>query len=256
MRFWLGTHRENWLAVTTAELFISHRQLIRRKRLPAAIGRWALDSGGFTELRMHGRWITSPAEYIDAINRYSVEIGQLEWAAPQDWMCEPFITERTGLTVEHHQQATVANLLTLREMHPPVPVIPVLQGWTIDDYLHCVDLYTDAGINLAAEPLVGLGSVCRRQATGQIAHLIRTLAEVKLRLHGFGMKLGAFTGTDVAANLTSADSLAWSYRARYDYPLPGCTHKNCANCLRYALRWRAGLLRRIETQQLILEEPL
>ena len=30
------------------------------------------------------------------------------------------------------------------------PVIPVLQGWTLDDYLACVDLYASAGVDLAA----------------------------------------------------------------------------------------------------------
>jgi hypothetical protein len=34
--------------------------------------------------------------------------------------------------------------------------------------------------------------------------------------------------------------MAWSYAARRQPPLPGCTgHKNCANCLSYATRWRA-----------------
>ena len=34
--------------------------------------------------------------------------------------------------------------------------------------------------------------------------------------------------------------MAWSYAARRQPPLPGCTgHKNCANCLTYATRWRA-----------------
>ncbi len=35
-------------------------------------------------------------------NRYRDEIGCLLWAAPQDWMCEPWITAKTGLTVAEH----------------------------------------------------------------------------------------------------------------------------------------------------------
>lgn len=61
-----------------------------------------------------------------------------------------------------------------------------------------------------------------------------------LRLHGFGIKK---QGLELCADyLTSADSMAWSFDARRTYPLPGCTHKSCQNCLRYALRWRADLL--------------
>lgn len=55
--------------------------------------------------------------------------------------------------------------------------------------------------------------------------------------------------------LTSADSLAWSRDARLlGEPLPGCTrHKNCANCLRYALRWRTSVLAAAHTQRPIQE---
>ena len=42
----------------------------------------------------------------------------LEWAAPMDWMCEPAMLARTGLTVEDHQRRTVANFLELRERGP------------------------------------------------------------------------------------------------------------------------------------------
>lgn len=219
------------------DLFISHRRLSKRKTMPRAIGEWALDSGGFTELDMHGKWTITPGEYVEWVDRYQDEIGGLQWAAPMDWMCEPWIVEKTGLSVREHQERTVANYLELRDRGP---FIPVLQGWTLDDYETCVGLYESAGVDLAARPLVGLGSVCRRQNTDEITRLVVQLASRGLRLHGFGVKktgLAAF-----GRYLESADSLAWSYNARRDWPLVGCTHKNCANCLRYALRWRAELL--------------
>lgn len=70
------------------------------RRAPIARAPWALDSGGFTELDTPPhRWTTTPAEYIEAVQRYATEIGRLEWAAPQDWMCEPWIVQKTGLSV-------------------------------------------------------------------------------------------------------------------------------------------------------------
>jgi hypothetical protein len=37
--------------------------------------------------------------------------------------------------------------------------------------------------------------------------------------------------------------MAWSAHARRQPPLPGCTsHRNCANCPRYALQWRTRVL--------------
>jgi hypothetical protein len=247
VRFYLGTHEPSWLRRTDVPLFISHRRLARLRRgLPEARGPWALDSGGFTELADHGRWLTSPATYAAAARRYQDEVGRLEWAAPQDWMCEPFMVDKTGLTIADHQARTVASVLELRALAPDVPFAPVLQGWELDDYLRCVDLYADAGVDLAAEPIVGIGSVCRRQATDQITTIVWTLARLGIRLHGFGVKtLGV---TAYAHDLRSADSMAWSYNARRHEPLPGCGHSSCANCLRWALRWRGALLERLEDQ--------
>jgi hypothetical protein len=237
MKFLLGTHETSWLAKVQVPLFISHRRLRRHARLPRASCDWALDSGGFTELNLHGRWRTSPGEYIDAVHRYSEEIGRLMWAAPMDWMCEPFVLEQTGLSVREHQERTVASYLELRSHGP---FIPVLQGWTIDDYADCIDLYQSAAVQLSDLPVVGVGSVCRRQNTREIAQIMAMLNHAGIRTHGFGVKK-----TGIARYgplLSSADSMAWSYSARKRPPLPGCSHKHCNNCLRYALRWRNQLL--------------
>jgi hypothetical protein len=237
VQFLLGTHAPNWLETLNVPLFVSHRRLRDRKRLPRARCSWALDSGAFTELNLHGRYKTTVSEYVEAVRRYGDEIGGMLWAAPLDWMCEPFVIERTGLSVREHQERTVANYLELRDQGP---FIPVLQGWALDDYKRCVGLYFDAGVDLIAEPVVGLGSVCRRQSTAEIGQIVRTLHGYGIDCHGFGVKKeGVALYGDF---LTSADSLAWSYTARRDWPLPGCTHANCANCPRYALRWRSELL--------------
>jgi hypothetical protein len=91
--FYLGTHEVGWLACGLGPLFVSHRRLAPRARLPKAATRWALDSGGFTELAMHGRWLTTPDEYVEATRRYAAEVGMLDWAAPMDWMCERAMLE-------------------------------------------------------------------------------------------------------------------------------------------------------------------
>src|SRR5699024_2689834 len=143
-------------------------RLRKRRRLPVAVTDWALDSGGFTELNLHGRWETTPHDYAAAVRRYRDEIGKIQWAAPQDWMCEPAVLARTGLTVADHQRRTLDNLLTLRTTAPDLPWVPVLQGWAPEDYRRHVDAYTAAGINLTREPVVGLGSVCRRQDTAPV----------------------------------------------------------------------------------------
>ena len=244
LTFYLGAHQPHWLWRSAFPLFVSHRQLARRARsLRPAACRWALDSGGFTELTMHGRWVTSAEAYAEAVTSYADHIGGLDFAAPMDWMCEPFMLERTGLSIAEHQQRTVANYLELRQLAPGLPFIPVLQGWRLADYLACADLYQSAGVDLAELPRVGLGSVCRRQSTAEIAVIVTALADRRLRLHGFGVKTG---GLHLYGRLlASADSMAWSYAARRSPALPGCSgHKNCANCLTYATRWRRSVLSR------------
>jgi len=212
--------------------------------LPQPKAEWALDSGGFTELGTYGAWYTTPREYIAEVHRYTRSMPYLLWVAPQDWMCEPSILAKTRLTVADHQRLTVENFLRLRH-HLGEVVIPVLQGWTRDDYLRCVELYEECGVDLAREHTVGLGTVCRRQDTAEAAHIVRSLDGI--RLHGFGIKI---TGLRVFGDaLVSADSMAWSYRARNDHPLQGCTHKSCANCLRYALRWRTDVVDHVLGQQ-------
>ena len=50
MKFYLGTHQTGWLAKLDVPLFVSRRRLATLRKLPRAVGSWALDSGGFTEL--------------------------------------------------------------------------------------------------------------------------------------------------------------------------------------------------------------
>lgn len=108
-----------------------------------------------------------------------------------------------------------------------------------------MDLYWSLiGVDLTSMPLVGLGSVCRRQGTDEAGRIIAALHSVGLKdLHGFGFKT-----LDLQQHghlLTSADSLVWSIDARYrSKTLPGhlSMHKNCANCLPLALQWLTSVL--------------
>ena len=270
MIFYLGTHKPQWLARVSVPLFISRRTLAPRKTLPRAIGPWALDSGGFTELRMYRHWKTDAKQYVAEVRRFAGEIGNLQWAAPMDWMCErsPLgkdkvvdMVERTSLSVAAHQRFTVENFLELKALAPELPFIPVLQGWTPGEYFDCWELYERSGVDLRSEPLVGLGTVCRRQSTlrtppqqlAEPAHvrtqfLLRDLWEEGLRIHGFGFKVLGLPGC--RQYLASSDSLAWSVDARNGRKMDGCPHAKCANCERYALDWREKLLETLELYEM------
>lgn len=241
MKFYLGTHRPHWLGLVDVPLVVSRRTLCNRRSFPRALGPWGLDSGGFTELDTRGRWEYPAIEWAKLARRLHDEIGNVAWIAPQDWMCEPRIRERTGLSVAEHQRLTVDNYLDLCSLDIGLPWLPVLQGWEPDDYRRCVDLYGRAGVDLTACSLVGLGTVCRRQATREIGALVATLAESRLRLHGFGVKMSGLAAYGWA--LASSDSMAWSLDGRYTGNRCGGDHKACGNCLTFALAWRERVLR-------------
>src|SRR5262245_53587207 len=160
MQFFLGTHQVDWLEKLDVPLFVSRIRLEKRKSLPRALGPWALDSGGFSELDDTGRWSISAKEYVRQVRRYASEIGNLQWAAVMDWMCEPRVRAKTLASVEEHLQRTIASYLELQQLAPELPWVPVLQDWGIGDYWRHIEMYGRAGVDLFGLPLVGVGSVC------------------------------------------------------------------------------------------------
>jgi hypothetical protein len=172
-----------------------------------------MDSGAFTELSTHGRYRHSVEEYAAEANRWTSDPA-LQAVVAQDYMCEPFILEKTGLTVADHQRLTIERYDALLPLVPGNYVMPVLQGYTPADYLRHLEAY---GARLWPCMWVGVGSVCKRNASPRAIEGI--LAAIKrarpdLRLHGFGLKTTALGLGTVRELLHSADSMAWSYAAR------------------------------------------
>lgn len=252
MMFWLGVGKVDWLARIDVPMMVSYRTLAGRKSLPRAAAPWIEDSGGFTELEKDGTYHTTAAEYAAAARRHGDEIGQLAHVAVQDWMCEDHVMTKTGLTVLEHQRRTTESWFDLNELAPEVPWMPVLQGRVLGDYLRHIEAYVRAGVNLAAAPLVGLGTVCRRQNAVIGAQLVGDLwRQTQLKLHAFGFKV---TGILRARDwLYSTDSMAWSLDGRLSHG-GRCAkvrdHAKCSNCLPYALKWRRKLMERL-TQTLL-----
>jgi hypothetical protein len=237
MKFYLGTHMYTWLykKEVTMPLFLSNRVLRKLKKFkyPAQTN-WALDSGGFSELSLFSEWVTTEKEYLKQVEKYTQELGSIDFISPQDWMCEPVMLKKTGLSIREHQKRTIRSVLSIRQSKFGHLVIPVLQGWVLDDYKRHIDMYTSAGIYLEQEPLVGIGSVCRRQSTQEIADLLKTLSKCNIKLHGFGVKKQGLIQSK--QYLKSSDSMAWSLAGRYKQ-MEGCNGKNAANCYLFAKKW-------------------
>lgn len=210
LRFYIGLHRPT-LAKHFEACFININ-ILRGRKSDFLVNDWIMDSGAFTELLRFGRYIHPVAEYANEIERWS-QCGNMEMAVCQDYMCEPLILDRTGLTIQHHQELTVERYDALKPS-TSVLVMPVLQGYAPRDYVRHLTMYGD---RLEYEARVGVGSICKRNSKPQeIIDILEAIKSMRpdLRLHGFGVKITALSNAYICSLLSSADSMAWSYRAR------------------------------------------
>jgi hypothetical protein len=258
---WLGAPEPSWLGATDRDLCISHRRLSRLSTwaLPFCPkgSRWMLDSGGFWVMHTYVRpdgiaddevqvYPDSPEQYVRAVALYQARIGGLEWASIQDWMCEENALRATGLTVEQHQQRTVESWFTLTALwHAHRPQLPspfrkAIQGDTPESYVRCMRMYADRGAPITTDELVGLGSVCRRSRTKEIAAVVQAVHAERpgIQLHGYGVKSAGLTL--YGAGFASVDSMAHGDAARKrKLKSPRCTqfHPVCSYCLTWAEEW-------------------
>lgn len=267
--FCLGSDRPAWLKDGAlfeqgTRFFYSFNTLVNVKEPAPSAYDFDMDSGGFTRLSQDGSWDRWPAkDFVSQVRRISAGYQRLQRVAIQDWMCEPFILKKTGLSVEEHQRRTVDSYLRLRELAPDVEWMPVLQGWHHGDYLRCWEMYERVGVNLASHSAVGVGSTCRRHNTATTEALADDLRQRGLsNLWMLGMKTDGLRRC--VRHVRWADSFAWSLVARVrHYHLPECrhgraafrrklgkvAHGSCAHCPRFARRW-------YEEQQQIIRRAL
>ncbi|ASS57601.1 DUF7221 family queuine tRNA-ribosyltransferase-like protein [Rhizobium leguminosarum] len=220
VKFYVGLHQPSDAQHFDLACISINRLRGRKKEVPC--GEVLVDSGAFTEISKHGRYRHSVAEYAAELYRlYTSGVVKIAAAVAQDYMCEPFILAKTGLTIEEHQRLTIERydalvdeLQSLFQGEIPFHVMPVLQGFAPHDYVNHVRLY---GERLKPEMWVGVGSVCKRQ--GDPRAIMAVLQAIhrerpELLLHGFGVKITSLLHPGVRELLATADSMAWSFAAR------------------------------------------
>lgn len=200
---------------------ISIRRLWGRKK-PLGDVEVLVDSGAFKELELYGEYQAGVEVYATELRRlYTQGVVRIIAAVAQDYMCEPFMLERTGLTIADHQRLTIERYDALVEALArlfggtcPFPVLPVLQGYAPADYVRHLEAY---GSRLTHGMWVGIGSVCKRNSNpDRIAEVLEPIAALRpdLRLHGFGVKRTALWNAAVRLLFATTDSMAWSTAAR------------------------------------------
>lgn len=184
------------------------------RRKPLGCRELLLDSQAFMKLRLYGGYPETPEAYAAKVEHVAALVEELT-AVTEDYMCEPFMLSRTGLSVTDHQRLTIARYNAIRAaLNPAIELMPVLQGWHPRDYVDHIRQY---GARLARGAWVGVGSVCKRNSDPSAIRAVLLAIKAErpdLRLHGFGVKTTALASPTVRQLLHSADSMAWSYAAR------------------------------------------
>jgi hypothetical protein len=211
VRFFVGLHQPSDAKHFDAAFISVHR--LRKRKSNFEVKDWIMDSGAFSTIHMHGGYPDGPEEYASQIVRWS-GCGNMLAAISQDFMCEPQMIQRTGLSVKEHQRLTIERYDALRDLVSCVYLMPVLQGYRPEEYVSHIRQYGD---RLKPGMWVGVGSVCKRN--GNPSAIISVLMAIKaerpdLRLHCFGLKKTALQNAAVRDLIWTADSMSWSFEAR------------------------------------------
>jgi len=211
MKFFIGLHQPSD-AKHFDSAFVSVNRL-RNRKSNFEVGDWIMDSGAFSTIATHGGYPAPVEEYARYVKRWKSN-GNLLAAVSQDYMCEPHMLAKTGLTVAEHQRLTIERYDALLRCETGCYIMPVLQGYEPEEYVSHIRQY---GARLAHGAWVGVGSICKRNASPCL--ILDVLIAIKtersdLRLHGFGLKTTALAHGTIRSLLETADSMAWSFAAR------------------------------------------
>jgi hypothetical protein len=209
LRFFVGLHQPSD-ARHFDDCFVSVHRLKDRKS-DFSVRNWILDCGGFSTISLYGGYPEPVEAYAVQVERWR-HCGNLLAAVSQDYMCEPHMLAITGLTIADHQRLTIERYDALTELVKDTYIMPVLQGYSPEDYVSHIRQY---GSRLKPMAWVGVGSVCKRNGDPRaIEAVLLAIKEERpdLRLHGFrsednGAALGYRSG---AAEHVRLDGMEFS----------------------------------------------
>lgn len=172
-----------------------------------------IDSGGYSFLVGNGGYTDSYEEYLSYVRRVGAD-----YYALRDYPCTPELRDKLNASVGEQQARTIARIEEGLEAHEErgleAEPVAVLQGWHPHDYLRHIDNLRDRGL---LTETVGIGSLVRENATGQIRLVIEAVGnELPNRdIHGFGVKGPTLRARYIREHLTSVDTQSYDLETRY-----------------------------------------
>ena len=114
------------------------------------------------------------------------------------------------MTNEERIRNTVTNAVNCYEADKTLPWLPVIQGYTIEEYLSCIDQYDEAGL---VSDYWAIGSICSRKGDPhKIRNIITKIKErLDSKLHAFGLGIPFLRDPQVFQAIYSSDSAAWNW---------------------------------------------
>jgi len=185
--------------VMPLNLMLSYLYLRKKKKwnIPN-VNQTYLDSGAYSQINSKGDYPFTMEEYADFCNNHS-----FGFCSTLDYPCdERFIAD---LSIKERIKMTVSNTAYL--IDKVENLVPVIQGRTLRDYIHCIDLYNERGL---IKDYMGIGSICIRKRTSEIVPLIM---EIKRRLpenvdiHCYGLEIPSIK--KLHPYIKSSDSHSW-----------------------------------------------
>lgn len=183
---------------------------LSRTRLPKMVERLILDSGGYAFFSRWGEYPFDLEKYLE-LAYYLRDLHPLYRVATLDYPCEPDINRSQIMTNEERIQKTVSNAVECFHKDNSIPWLPVIQGYTVEEYLYCIDLYNDYGIG---SDYWAIGSICSRKgAPYELRNIITKIKErhQTQKLHAFGLGIPYLSDPQIFNAIYSSDSAAWNW---------------------------------------------
>jgi len=206
---------------------------LNRTMIPNSTERLFLDSGGYSFFIKWGKYPFSVEEYVSFANQIQDEYPLTE-VAIMDYACEPDINRTNLKTNKERIDSTIQNALSCIDYEPNLPWVPIVQGYTLQEYRYCLDQYKEVGLYDDDFHLWAIGSLCARKKVGGIRKIVVDLSrEINYPIHTFGMTITALKDPQIFFNIHSSDSGAWSFNAKSHQKLRDLTryHKKITSLI-------------------------